>query len=185
MPNSKQKMKTQKLPFSELHEIAVEEARRIHNAKVEHGIAIDECGNIIRVVGDFSTVEIKTDRPIIIALHNHPHEFKEPMSFSDIDILNLSENGLEEIMVCGYGYYFYLRKWDGMLRIRDVVTASRKICETAKKQAKHKNFTLYAPGSTTPKALYKAYVIDALRNYHEGLAEFTREKGLSYGKVKL
>ena len=97
----------------------------------------------------------------------------------------MAESGIEEIMVCGYGYYFYLRRWGGVLRTRDVVAASRKICETAKKQAKHEIFTTPAYESVTPKARYKAYVIAALRKYHEGLMAYTREKGLSYGKVKL
>lgn len=174
-----------KLPFSALHEIALKEARKIHREKVEHGVAIDEYGKVISFGGNENAVDIDVNKSTRITLHNHPHEFKEPSSFSSNDVYNLLHFGLDEIIVCGYGCVFYMRRGKCMSRAIDVMHQIGKIYKNVELAEKKKFTEISLTDIGNINAHYRKMRIQIERNYHKALKEYASEKGLSYRRVKL
>lgn len=183
----KQMDNTRKLPFSALHEIALKEARKIHREKVEHAAVIDEMGNVTRVVGNGDEVCIPSHilKTAKIIIHNHPHEFKEPMTFSAEDIYNLFRHNLDEIVVCGYGCYFYMRKEACVMLAKDVLIDVRRIYREVEKIQFKRHFGEHNTDPKTARSEYRSYRCDILRECHRRLLAYATEKKLSYKKEKL
>ncbi|MCZ0860910.1 hypothetical protein O0S10_06675 [Methanocorpusculum sp. MG] len=183
----KQMDNTGKLPFSALHEIALKEARKIHREKVEHAAVIDEQGNVTRFVGDVDGVDIPAYlyEGARIIVHNHPHDCKEPSSFSGDDVYNLLYFNLDEIIACGYGYYFHMRKNTCILRSIDAKRKVYKIYDdvvsTERKIYQSKGVSEIAE----IKKEYWAMLVRIEKTYHKKLMEFASEKALTYGRSKL
>jgi len=101
----KQKEYTQE----DLFHIILSKAKLIHSKKTEWAYTIDHAGNLFGCeTGDKDFVDVPEDKftSANIILHNHPHEFKEPSSFSGIDVFNLLYYKPKEIVLCSYGRYF-------------------------------------------------------------------------------
>ena len=177
-----------KLPFSALHEIALKEARKIHREKVEHAAVIDEMGNVTRIVGNGDEVGILPHlvSSARIIIHNHPHDFKEPSSFSGDDVYNLLHYNLDEIIVCGYGCYFYMRKGTCILRSMNVRSDLNRIYKQIDSEMKK----VYLPGNrhTDTQSIlkdYRTYKVKVESEYHKELRSYSQSKGLSYRRGKL
>ncbi|MDU9376292.1 hypothetical protein McpSp1_08910 [Methanocorpusculaceae archaeon Sp1] len=183
----KQMDNSEKLPFSALHEIALKEARKIHREKVEHAAVIDELGNVTRFIGDVDGVDIPSSLYQIarIIVHNHPHDCKEPSSFSGDDVYNLLYFNLDEIIACGYDYYFHMRKNTCTLRAMDAKRKIYKIYDdvviTERKIYQSKG----ASETSEIKKEYRAMLVRIEKTFHKKLIEFASEKALTYGRSKL
>ena len=175
------------MPFSELHEIAVRTAKNIHlQDSAEHGRTIDKTGNIKKFVGGIDWVIIDINQDTRIAIHNHPNEYKTPETFSDYDIYNfLSRKYLCEIIVCGYGYYFYLRRGTYKGLSMDIKSEVARIRTRVKQKIKKEYLADDSNDSKTLRRRIKEMNVKAERAYHKELCEFLSGKGLSYGRVKL
>lgn len=181
----KQMDNARKLPFSELHEIALKEAQKIHREKVEHGVAIDEYGKVTHFRGNENTVDIDVNESTSIILHNHPHEFKEPSSFSSHDVYYLLHWGLKEIIVCGYGYIFYMRRGECTSLAIDVMRQIGKIYKNVERAEKKKFTENSLTDSDNISIHYQKMRVQIEQNYHKELKVYAKEEGLSYDKVKL
>lgn len=173
--------------FEELHKIALKAARNIHlQDKVEHGRSIDIYGNVEKFAGGCDWVDIAINTNTRMAVHNHPNEYKEPESFSDCDIYHfLSKKYLWEVIVCGYGYYFYLRRGSFNGLSGDVQKDVLKIRAKVKREVKKEYLADERNNNKTIKRKMKELTHAAEARYHEELSTYLREKGLSYGKEKL
>ncbi len=175
-------------PFSELHKIALKEARKIHRARIEHGIAIDEFGNIFSAIGDGDEVTIPDYmlENCRIVIHNHPNDVKEPSSFSGTDVYNLLHYGLDEIIVCGYGCYFYMRNNGCKTRAIDMLHKLNSLYENVShaqtKKYAEKSVNLEMPER---RKMYRESLRQTEVEYHKELKSLSSEKGLSYGRYKL
>ena len=179
-------MKTEK-DFETLHKLAVQTARNIHlRSDAEHGRSIDKYGNIIKTVGDDSGVYIEVNQDVRITVHNHPNEYKISEPFSDEDIYRfLTKKHLVEILVCGYGYYYYLRRGNYNGLSIDVRNDVKKLFrETQNRVLKEYTKNIenavksYKRGLKEINTLFES-------EYHKELQKYLNGKGLSYGKVKL
>ena len=173
--------------FSELHEIALDEARRIHREKVEHAAVIDAAGNVTRCTGDADGVAIP-DRlypAARIIVHNHPHEFKVASSFSGEDVYNLFQFQLDEIIVCGYGYYFYMRRGEAVVRALDVSAALKRLYRSVEKNTRKRLIEISTENSGDLRTRYREYQIETLEAYHQEILVYAAEKKISYGKEML
>ena len=174
-------------PFLELHKIAVRVAKNIHlSDDVEHGRTIDKYGDVIKYVGGVDWVDIDINQDTRIIIHNHPNEYKTQETFSDYDIYNfLSRKYLCENIVCGYGYYFYLKRgtYEGLSA--DISSEVVRIRAKVKREVMKEYLADISNDSKTPKVKTKEMNIKAEKKYHNELCVFLSGKGLSYGKVKL
>lgn len=176
-----------KQPFKVLHRIALEKAREIHESPIEKLYSIDEYGDCYYAEGDAEEVQ-PTQTMIergVIDVHNHPHNLKIPSSFSGDDVFNLLSNPhKKEIIVSGYGIYFWMRRGTCTQAPADVSqyidNMSSEISDTLFKKL---------PIHTTKKKQWRKEFAIYQKNveiaYHKELVKYTKQIGLSYGKGNL
>ena len=149
---------------------------------------IDEQGNVTCIVGNGDEVGIlpRLVNTARIIIHNHPHEFKEPSSFSGDDVYNLLHHNLDEIIVCGYECYFSMRRGTCILRSMDVRSDLNRIYKRIDSRLKKK----YLSGNlqTDINSIlkdYRSYKRELESEYHQELRSYSLSKGLSYRRGKL
>ena len=173
--------------FEELHTLALTAARNIHlQDEVEHGRSIDKYGTVRKFSGDKDGVYIDVTEDTRIIVHNHPHEFKAPNTFSGYDVYNfLANKQLCESIVCGYGYYFYLRRGTFTGSPMEVKNSLEKLYQEVIREV---GDTYAADPSNQHKSLKcrtKELNILFEAEFHNELAKELGRKGLLYGRVKL
>ena len=191
--------------FEELHTLALTAARNIHlQDEVEHGRSIDKYGNVRKFTGGEKWVDIDVDENTRITIHNHrqsetgsrltircthpspPQEQKIPETFSGDDVYHfLINKQLCEIIVCGYGYYFYLRR--GTFRGREmpvwneICSIFSRVKDRVLKEYAKDPLNLAKSMKTKEKEVY--LLIE--EGIHEEVSRYLASKGLSYGRSKL
>ena len=175
-----------KQPFKVLHRIALEKAREIHESPIEKLYSIDEYGDCYYAEGDAEKVR-PTQAMIergIIDVHNHPAYLKTPISFSGEDVYTLLESPQKkEIIVSGYGFYFWMRKGTCIKNSAEVCTHINEMREEIRIN-ELKKIPLNISKKLSRK-LFKEHIINTEIVYHKALAKYAREIGLTYGKAKL
>ena len=173
--------------FEELHTLALTAARNIHlQSNIEHGRSIDKFGIVRKFAGGEGWVDIDVDENTRITIHNHPQEQKIPETFSGDDVYHfLINKQLCEIIVCGYGYYFYLRR--GTFRGREMPVRN-EICSIFSR-VKDRVLKEYAKDplnlAKSMKTKEKEVYLLIEEGIHEEVSAYLASKGLSYGRSKL
>lgn len=187
-------MKKEQKTIAELHQIALNEAFKIHENDYETVITIDKYGKIRRKKGNRRDVEATADmmENAVITLHNHPDAGYTFAAFSGSDVEVLIENPqLQEIMVCGYWHCWTLKraknhpKYNAKQIIQDLQamydywynkTADKiskvPYIEDAKKREK-----------VMISAMYKWHE-ERHKKYNTALTKYLREKGFIIKKEK-
>ena len=172
----------------QLREILLKKAKDIHNQPIEHAYTIEQDGIPYKCpAGTDGTVDIPEEKAktAIIILHNHPHEFKEPSTFSGKDVYNLLYYRLNEIIVCSYGKYFSMKNAGCPL-------LSSQVMNLLDKEYKRLNRILYKKyvetAENTPAGIaanYKKYLTELEREYAKYMKQFALEKNLMYFEGEL
>ena len=131
-------------------------------------------------------IDIDVDENTRITIHNHPQEQKIPETFSGDDVYHfLINKQLCEIIVCGYGYYFYLRR--GSFRGREMPVRN-EICSIFSR-VKDRVLKEYAKDplnlAKSMKTKEKEVYLLIEEGIHEEVSAYLASKGLSYGRSKL
>jgi len=173
--------------FSELHEIAVRVAKNIHHCNdSEHGRSIDKYGAVRKFTGDFNGVYIDIIKDTRITVHNHPHKYKIPNTFSDEDIYRLlTKKHLCEIIVCSYGYYFTLRRGSYAGLSMDIRNQVKEMYQEIKIRV-IKEWAMNPENSNKYLKTAEREVNSRLeKEYQKELTAYLTSKGLCYEKVKI
>lgn len=181
-------VKKTEFTYEDLRKVIMKKAKNIHTLSVEHGYTI-ECDGEIYSYNDDDNGEVNFPlqkiRLAIIILHNHPHEFKEPSTFSGADVYNLLYYKPQEIILCSYGMCFTMKDAGCTLLPSDVMHTLDK----EYKRIDDKLFNRYISNqNTTPrdmKANYKRYAVELEREYRAFLMAYAKKVNLLYTEVKL
>lgn len=173
--------------FEELHLLALKTAANIHlQDDVEHGRSIDRYGNVKKFTGDKDSVRIDITQDTRITVHNHPHDYKIPTTFSSDDVYHfIAKKQLLEIITCGYGYYFYLQRGTfsgGAMEVAEGI--DRIFAEVPGRVNKEYVKNPENAGKSIKRRVREVNEL-AENEIHERMGEFLGSKGLSYGKDKL
>ena len=172
----------------DLEKIALKHGKNIHLLSKEHAFTVDADGTIHKCpAGNDGGVDVSIElaKSAKIIVHNHPNDFKEPASFSGIDVYHLLHLRLNEIIVCSYGYYFAMKN-------ENCSTLSSEVKRDLEKEYKRIETRLYKEFIRDTSALersiaakYRKFRVSVEKEYHEFLTKYAHEKGLSYHKGKL
>lgn len=179
-------MKTEKSPNS-LHAIAVKVAKNIHRmSDAEHGRSIDKFGAVSNYVGSMDEVGIEINEDTRITVHNHVSQFKTQTTFSEYDVYNfVAKKQLIEIIVCCYGYYYYLRRGSYKGTAYHIRTVVKSIYDTIPDKVSKE----YYKNRASPDKSLKVMTIELNRRIgeeiHKSLHSHLVTKGLIYGRCKL
>lgn len=181
---------SEKRSISELHAIALQEAKKIDTSKIEYCISIDEFGNIQYFKGNDENV---TADKSFIMIHNHPNKYKEPMTFSYEDLHALLYNpDIFEGIVCSYGYCFVFRCGTlprmyngGLLSAKEILAQYTSFLQKTEREQYKKYVESGASGSESLKVLFKKYEIAVLREMHSAFCRYCQSISIYYGKYKL
>lgn len=162
------------------HELAVMLAKSIQYEKNEVLHVIDISGNVHKITQNLQnevTAPESLDAVSKITIHNHPSFLKIPMTFSGEDAENLIKYNLDEILVCGYGYYFVMKrgKYTGSAEMlkRDLIKLYR---------AEERKHDLTEPGIT--KREYHDRIRRIEEGYHKAISRYKLETNIIYYRRK-
>jgi len=181
-------VKMPEFTYDDLRNKILKKAKAIQSLKAEHGYTI-ECDGELYSFNDNDSggvdFPLKKIKLAIIALHNHPHAFKEPSSFSGRDVYNLLYYKPHEIMVSSYGVCFSMKNNGCKELPSDVMhTLDNKYDEID-----NRLFNKYVQNQTNiprdMKANYKQYAIEIEREYRDFLLSYAKKINLLYTEEKL
>jgi len=167
----------------ELREKIFDIARKIHRKKREQVISIECDGKINKFpVGEDGISEMDSDKVkmAVIVLHNHPHEFNYPSTFSGLDVFNLLYYRINEIIVCSYGKYYIMSNNGCKLLGREVKNILDTEYLNIDKRLREKYINIAAKNPDMIKSGYRDYKINLEIEYNKFLKKFAKENNLKY-----
>ena len=182
-------VKKPEFTYEDLRNSILKKARTIHSLSVEHGYTIEGNGEMYSFNDNDSggvNFPMKKLKSAIIALHNHPHDFKEPSSFSGRDVYNLLYYKPHEIIVSSYGVCFCMKNGGTTRLPSDVMHA----LDNKYNEIDTRLFNMYVrnqnnASSRDMKANYKRYAVELEREYRAFLTVYAGENNLLYTEEKL
>ena len=181
-------VKKTEFTYDDLRKIILKKAKNIHTLSVEHGYTI-ECDGEIYSYNDNDDGEINIPiqkiKLAVIILHNHPHEFKEPSTFSGADVYNLLYYKPQEIVLCSYGMCFTMKDTGCTLLPSEVM----HVLDKKYKEITNQLFNKYISNqNNTPREMrenYKRFKVELEQEYRAFLRTYSKKVNLLYTEEKL
>ena len=175
--------------YEDLRKVIMKKAKNLHALTVEHGYTI-ECDGEMYAYNNENDGEVRIPlqkiKMAVIILHNHPHDYKEPSTFSGEDVFNLLYYKPQEIILCSYGMCFTMKNGGCKLLPSEVMHALDK----EYKGIDDKLFNKYVRNQNNNtardmKANYKQYAVELEREYRTFLKAYAQRINLLYTEEKL
>lgn len=174
--------------YEDLRKVILKKAKNIHTLNVEHGYTI-ECDGEMHTYNDKDggevTIPVQKIKMATIILHNHPHEFKEPSTFSGLDVYNLLYYKPQEIIVCSYGMCFCMKNAGCKHLPSEVMYALDNKYKAITDKLFKKYVVTQNNSQRDMKMNYKQFKVELEQEYRAFLKSYSLENNLLYTEEKL